>query len=341
LQENGTLAADGKKFDTLTHRSDMTGADRTWAVRYQPGNVVEYTTGSKDLGIQRGSYATVLSTNARDNTITVQTQDGQTVTYNPNRLRGVNVYQVTEREFATGDRLQFTSPDKKLGIVRRDLGTVTKVEANEITVRMDGKDERSIGFNPTKFRAFDHGYAITSYSAQGLTAGRVIANIDTDGPRGLINSRLAYVAISRASEDAHIYTNDAASLGAKLATDHSKTSAVDFRQLPSPKVQEQQTRIHEYAHPEHRLAAVARDYAAKPDRAIVIAPDGSERRELTQLIRVDLQANGRIAADASSLSVLIKQHIGNPKIAANYSPGDQIHYRTGSPELYGFPITAA
>ncbi len=25
----------------------MTGADRTWAVRYQPGNVVEYTTGRK------------------------------------------------------------------------------------------------------------------------------------------------------------------------------------------------------------------------------------------------------------------------------------------------------
>jgi len=181
LQAKGTLAAESLKFDTLTHRSDMTGADRTWAVRYQPGNVVEYTTGSKDLGIQRGSSAAVLSTNARDNTVTVQRTDGQTATYNPTRLRGVNVYQVTEREFASGDRLQFTSPDKKLGIVRRDLGTVTKVEANEITVRMDGKDERAITFDPTRFRAFDHGYAITSYSAQGLTAGRVIANIDTDG----------------------------------------------------------------------------------------------------------------------------------------------------------------
>ncbi len=339
LQAKGTLAAESLKFDTLTHRSDMTGADRTWAVRYQPGNVVEYTTGSKELGIKQGSSASILSTNARDNTVTVQREDGQTVTYNPTRLRGVNVYQVTERQFSIGDRLQFTSPDKKLGIVRRDLGTVATVEANEIKVRMDGKDERTITFDPTKFRAFDHGYAITSYSAQGLTAGRVIANIDTDGPRGLINSRLAYVAISRASEDAHIYTNDAASLGAKLATEHSKTSAVDFRQLPSPKVQEQQTRVHEYAHPEHRLAAVARDYAANPDRAIVIAPDATERRELTQLIRTDLQTQGRIAVNSQSHSVpvLIEQHIGNPKVAANYTPGDQIHYRTGSPELYGLP----
>jgi len=337
LQDKETLAAKSLKFDTLTHRSDMTGADRTWAVRYQPGNVVEYTTGSKDLGIQRGSSATVLSTDARQNTVTIQKEDGQTVTYSPTRLRGVNVFQVTEREFSSGDRLQFTSPDKKLGIVRRDLGTATKVEANEITVRMDGNDERTISFDPTKFRAFDHGYAITSYSAQGLTAGRVIANIDTDGPRGLINSRLAYVAISRASEDAHIYTNDAATLGIKLAAEHSKTSAVDFRQPPSPKAQEQQTRVNEYAHPEHRLAAVAHDYTARPNRAVVIAPDATERRELNQLIRADLQAQGRVAVDSHSVPVLIEQHIGNSKVAANYSLGDQIHYRTGSPELHGLP----
>jgi len=50
-----------------------------------------------------------------------------------------------------------------------------------------------------------------------------------------------------------------------------------------------------------------------------------------------LQAQGRVAADFRSVSVLIEQHIGNPKVAANYSPGDQIHYRTGSPELYGLP----
>ena len=337
LQANGTVARESLKFETLTHRSDMTGADRTWAVRYQPGNLVEYTTGSKELGIRRDSSATVLSTNARENTVTVQRDDGRTVTYNPTRLRGVNVYQVTEREFATGDRLQFTAPDKKLGIVRRDLGTVTKIEANEVTVHIDGKDGRTIAFDPARFQAFDHGYAVTSYSAQGLTAGRVIANIDTDGPRALINSRLAYVAISRASEDAHIYTNDAASLGAKLATEHSKTSAVEFRQPCPSKAEERPTRTQEFARPKDRLAAVARDYAARPDRAVIIAPDATERRELIQLIRADLQTQERIAADSRSVPVLIEQHIGNPRMAASYSPGDRIHYRTGSPELYGLP----
>ena len=39
-------------------------------------------------------------------------------------------------------------------------------------------------------------------------------------------------------------------------------------------------RVHEYASAEHRLAAVALAYTTQQDRAVVIAPDAGERREL-------------------------------------------------------------
>jgi len=58
---------------------------------------------------------------------------------------------------------------------------------------MDGKAGREVTFDPTEFRQLDHGYAVTSHSSQGLTADRMIANIDTDSSRSLINDRLAYV----------------------------------------------------------------------------------------------------------------------------------------------------
>ncbi len=86
-------------------------------------------------------------------------------------------------------------------------------------------------------RHFDHGYAVTSHSSQGLTAERVLVNMDTEAHPELINSRFAYVSVSRASHDAHIYTNDAASLGDNLSRDVTKTSAVDFSKchdLPAP-----------------------------------------------------------------------------------------------------------
>ena len=43
----------------------------------------------------------------------------------------------------------------------------------------------------------------------------------------LINSRLAYVSVSRGRCDAQIYTNDAGKLGEELSRDVSKQSAVE------------------------------------------------------------------------------------------------------------------
>lgn len=38
LSANGILSPDERTFQTLSHRSDMTGPDRAWAARYQPSN---------------------------------------------------------------------------------------------------------------------------------------------------------------------------------------------------------------------------------------------------------------------------------------------------------------
>ena len=51
---------------------------------------------------------------------------------------------------------------------------------------------------------------------------------------GTFNSRFAYVSVSRASHDAQIYTNDAASLAQSLSHDVTKASAVDFGKGQSP-----------------------------------------------------------------------------------------------------------
>jgi len=354
LLAGDVLARDGQTFRTLIHRSDMTGADRTWAARYNAGDVLQYTTGSKAEGIERDSFATVRTVDARANTLTVELENGTNVTYDPRRLRGVHVFRETDREFATGDRIQMTSNNRELGVANRDLGTITGIENGQMSVRMDGKAERTISFDPTEFRQFDYGYAVTSHSSQGLTAGRVLAHFDTDSAHSLINTRLAYVAISRASDDARVYTNNAETLGQRLATDISKTAAVDFR--PSSSTTEVQQavaafrandpatgtaklqehgRVHEYANAEHRMAAVALAYTAQEDRAVVVAPDAGERRELTQLIRDELRQQGRLVAESRSVPILVEQHFGNPRLAANYAPGDEIHYKVGRPAEHG------
>ena len=97
---------------------------------------------------------------------------------------------------------------------------------------MDGTADRTVTFDSQAMRHFDHGYAVTSHSSQGITADRVLVNMDTRAHPELINTRFAYVSVSRASQDAQIYTNDATALGQRLSHDASKTSAIDFRQHP-------------------------------------------------------------------------------------------------------------
>ena len=177
---------------------------------------------------------------------------------------------------------------------------------------------------------------MTSHSSQGLTAGRVIANIDTESSRSLINTRLAYVAISRASEDARIYTNNAETLGARLATDISKTAAVDFSERRT-KAQRQATEpeIHEFSDANHRIAAVVSAYAERPNSTIVLAPDRAERQEINELIRADLQGQGQVSPDRRSFTVHVEQALDNPKLATQYTTGDRIEYRQGSSNLEG------
>ena len=354
LLTKGVLAEDGQQFKALAHRNDMTGADRTWAARYEVGDVLQYTKGSKAEGLERDSFATVRSVDARANTITVEKADGESVTYDPRRVRGVNAYKETAREFATGDRIQFIAQDKELRVANRDLGTITGIQPGQMTVRLDGKVERTITFDPDKVRGLDHGYAVTSHSSQGLTEREVFVNMDTEASRNLINERFAYVSLSRAELGIRIYTNDAEGLGQKLAADVSKTAAVDFKQQSTTEqtreaVQafrsndpgkatetfQQQGRVYEYAASEQRIAAVVSDYTSRPDRTVIVAPDPIERQELIQLIRADLQQQGKIAADSRTVPVLVEQELGNPKLAANYSVGDEIHYRKGSPADQG------
>lgn len=64
-----TLAENSQVFRTLTHRSDITGADRKWVARYSDSDVLQYTTGSKAEGIECNSFATVRSVDARAYTL--------------------------------------------------------------------------------------------------------------------------------------------------------------------------------------------------------------------------------------------------------------------------------
>jgi hypothetical protein len=245
LQASGVVSKESHSMNVLTPRSDMTSVDRSWAARYQPDDVLHYTRGSKEHSIEKGSYATVISANHKKNQITVQKPDGQQATYDPKRLQGIAAYREIDRDFAQGDRIQFTANNRELAVSNRDMGTIERIDANQIRLQMDGAKERTVAFDAAQMRHFDHGYAVTLHSSQGLTADRVLVNMDTKVHPELINTRFAYVSVSRASEDVRIYTNDAAVLSERLSTDVTKTSAVDLHKAQIEPTRNPQTQTKE------------------------------------------------------------------------------------------------
>ena len=94
-------------------------------------------------------------------------------------------------------------------------------------------------------------------------------------------------------------------------------------------------RIQVYSNPDHRVAAVAHDSVSKDDRAVIFAPDRTEREELTRLIRSDLYEQGRLG-ETYSASILTDKGLSDKeaKSAANHEVGEVIRYGSkGNDEL--------
>jgi ATP-dependent exoDNAse (exonuclease V) alpha subunit len=123
--------------------------------------------------------------------------------------------------------VQLTAPYHEQKLANRELGTVEQIDGGgNLKLKMDSG--REVEFNARQHPHLDYGYAVTSHSSQGQTADRVLIHVDSEQAHGeLLNSRMAYVSISRAQYDVQMYMNDTATLGQELSHDVSKSVALE------------------------------------------------------------------------------------------------------------------
>ncbi len=230
LQAKGAVSRKEHQIKVLLPDNYLTGADREWAGRYDPGHVVRFTKGSQALKLKVGEYVRVTDSDPGANLVTVKRADGKMVSYDPRRLQGVTVYHEVERSFSVGDRIQFTAPYRDKRIANRELGTIKELRSNGmLSIQLDSG--RTVEFSMHKHPHLDYGYAVTSHSSQGVTADRVLVNVDThQAHEKLLNSRFAYVSISRARYEVKVYTNDAQAIGVELSREVSKRAAIEHDQ---------------------------------------------------------------------------------------------------------------
>jgi len=177
--------------------------------------------------------------------------------------------------------VQIRAPNRAKRIANGELGTITRIEGEQLRLTLDSKREVSLDLR--QFRHLDHGYAVTSHSSQGLTFDRVLVNVDTRQSAQLVNDRMAYVAISRARYDAQIYTDSAQNLRDTLNRSTNKESAIeatrdsllDLRKeldklRRDPLAPEQQPST------DHRLTQTPTHTAPAPTKAAELETEGPE-----------------------------------------------------------------
>ncbi|MGA3196176.1 MAG: AAA family ATPase, partial [Terriglobales bacterium] len=168
LKATGSTAQQDHTFCVLVQRQDMTGAERSWASHYEINDVVRYTRGSKAIAIEAAAYAKVVAISPAANELTVEKSNQELVTYDPRRLTGVSVYREMERDLSVGDRIQFTAPDKSLGVANREMAAIEAIHPDgRLSVRLD--NNRQIEFNPNEHRHLDHGYAVIGVRRASLS----------------------------------------------------------------------------------------------------------------------------------------------------------------------------
>lgn len=221
LVESGEIT-ESQTFETRETPS-MSNLEKRSAIYYQAGEKVYL---SKNIGsISAGREAKILSVDIDKNTLEIEhTFKDKVFTETVDLSKqgnSLNLFKDTKTELGIGDQIIMKKNDTKLGLKNGQIGKITAVKGDEITVKFD-KDEKTFSISQYKYIA--HAYAITDFASQGKTTDKVIA---------VANSQAAsfndfYTQITRAKNEAHIITDDLEELKTRAARDSQKLNASEM-----------------------------------------------------------------------------------------------------------------
>lgn len=218
------LAGTGTAVAILEGR-DLTEAQTRTARSYQPGEVVQAERHYPSLGLERGDLARVLD--VAKSTVTLERIDGEQVIWTPREQPNFTAYTEQERELAVGDKLRFTKNDHSREIVNGETGVVTLIDAEHSRIVVEKSPGDSVTLSTDQPLQLDHGYASTVHASQGQTCERVMIEADTASVTACESEY--YVAISRATDEAVLYTDDRALLPEAMDKADEKEAALDIK----------------------------------------------------------------------------------------------------------------
>ncbi|USI72819.1 hypothetical protein [Sphingomonas morindae] len=156
---------------------------------------------------------------------------GKAVLWSPFRWGAdhAEAFTETQVEFRAGDRVQFARNNRKAERLNSMVATVLGVDPERagMTIAMPDGATQALDLRRLADRHIRPGWLQTIHSAQGATADRVMAHLESFRVN-TVDATSAYVAISRARSGATLYTDSRPSLIEALGLrDGSQAGALD------------------------------------------------------------------------------------------------------------------
>ncbi len=136
----------------------------------------------------------------------------------------ISIFTEQTKEFAIGDKIVFEKNDYLLDVKNGQTGQIESYENGILSINKDNGD--SVNFKPENYNYLDYGYALTVHKAQGQTCDTI--QYVTESNDKMINSESFYVAMTRATDDIHIYTDDADKLADRASIHENEISLHDM-----------------------------------------------------------------------------------------------------------------
>ncbi|WP_306097123.1 MobF family relaxase [Qipengyuania flava] len=232
LAANGEIRPAGARLTVLS-RVNATREELRYARNYQPGMVLEVASRQSRHDLGRGSHE-VAAVDTEKGVVTLRDERGHLRRFVPAKLSSkgsdqtLQLFEKKDLDLYTGDAIRWTASDHKRGLINADRAIVTAINQDGVTVTSSSGMEHKLKPNDPMLKRIDLAYALNAHMAQGLTADKGIAVLDSRERRLLSQSNFL-VTITRLRDELTLIVDNRDKVGRGIATNlGEKTSAAEI-----------------------------------------------------------------------------------------------------------------
>ena len=207
LSKEGRLTGEPVHTDSLRD-TRLTPVEKTQVMNYREDQVVQFHRNYKRLGVKKEDYLTIVGINDRENTLTLRPGKGRDITWNPDKNGDQSTaYTVDPKALQVGERLRWTEGKRGKDMLTGEEATVLDLKEQSAQVQLADGDVRWLDLSRRDNQHYDHAYATTVHTAQGVSVNHLIGVVEPQ-KHELTSLESFYVTISRARDSALLLTDD-------------------------------------------------------------------------------------------------------------------------------------